>query len=54
MSNKYDNYTTQEIKCLLARHGDTKRYLEAELKEMESNVLLMRKALWNKQEVKGE
>ena len=54
MNNKYDTYTKQELRCLIARHGDTKRELEAELKEMESNVKLMRRALWDKQEVKGE
>ena len=54
MGNKYDKYTKQELRCLIARHGDTKRELAAELKEVESNVSLMRRALWDKQEVKGE
>ena len=54
MDNKFSNYTKQELRCLIARHGDTKKELEIEIKEIEDNIFLMRRALWDKQEVKGE
>ena len=48
MDNKYSNNTKQEIKCLIARHGDTKRQLEKELFEVENNLRLMAAALKGK------
>jgi len=45
MYNKYSNNTKQEIKCLIARHGDTKRQLEHELFEIQDNLTQMYQAL---------
>ena len=54
MENRFKENTKQELRCLIARHSDTKRKLEIEIKEIEDNIFLMRRALWDKQEVKGE
>ena len=54
MGNKYREYTKQELRCLIARHGDTKKELEIEIKEIEDNLFLMRRSLWDKQGVLDE
>jgi hypothetical protein len=45
MEIKYSDYTKQELRCLIARYGDTKKCLLKQLEEVNSNLKLMSEAL---------
>lgn len=45
MSNRFKENTKQELRCLIARHSDTKRCLLRQLDEVNTNLKLMSEAL---------